>query len=64
MCCRTTSSRGINEEEEFFFVQKVTAQLLLLPLWGRAGVGAVPRRRANREAGKHFFFEKKEAKNF
>jgi hypothetical protein len=27
-------------------------------------VGAVPRRKADREAGKHFFFEKKKQKTF
>ncbi len=27
-------------------------------------MGAVPRRKANREAGKHFFFEKKKQKTF
>jgi hypothetical protein len=42
----------------------VTAQDLPPPLWGSAGVGAVPRRTADREAGKHFFFEKKKQKTF
>jgi hypothetical protein len=52
--------------KDFFFEKKVAAQdlppPLWAPLWGRAGVGAVPRRKADRETGKHFFFEKKKQK--
>jgi hypothetical protein len=47
-----------------FFKKRSDAQELPPPPWGRAGVGAVPRRKADREAGKHFFFEKKKQKTF
>jgi hypothetical protein len=41
-------ARASTQKFSFF----VTAQFLPPPLWGRAGVGAVPRRQTNREAGK------------
>jgi hypothetical protein len=57
----------VRRGNRFFFEKKVTARDLPPPLWalwGRAGVGAVPRSKADREAGKHFFFEKKQQKTF
>jgi hypothetical protein len=52
------------DSQKFFASFFVTAQELPPSLWGRAVVGAVPRRKADREAGKHFFFEKKKQRTF
>jgi hypothetical protein len=56
------SGRTKAETIESFLPSFLQLPRIPAPLQGRAGVGAVPRRKADREAGRHCFFEKKQQK--